>query len=132
AHAQAKGAARRVRLTEIGVREAVESANKNLAGVTQTRPAGGAIVLVIRPQEAVASVQALAQAYAAYFGAVADANRAQFRLYRSIGQPAQRVVQAEQTPTLSPTVMPPIVVRTSHVERNPASDGKPEGSIWQR
>jgi len=44
---------------------------------------------VIRPLEAVASVQALAQAYADYYGAIGDYNRAQFRLYRALGAPAQ-------------------------------------------
>ena len=43
----------------------------------------------MRPQEAVAAVQALAQAYADYYGAVADANRAQFRLYRALRRPAR-------------------------------------------
>jgi outer membrane protein TolC len=107
AYAQARRSARRARQAEAGVREANESAAKNLVGVTQTRPAAGAVALLIRPQEAVASVQALAQAYADYFAAVADANRAQFRLYRALGQPAQCVVQVEQTPTLTPPVTLP-------------------------
>ena len=50
------------------------------------------MTLVIRPQEAVASVQTLSQSYADYFAAVADANRAQFRLYRALGQPAQKLL----------------------------------------
>jgi hypothetical protein len=110
------------------VREAVESANKNLEGVNKTRPAGGTIVLLIRPQEAVASVQALVQAYTDYFGAVADANRAQFRLYRAIGQPAQCVVQVEQTPTLSPPVTLPAASPASHVAWKSASGGRREGT----
>jgi hypothetical protein len=40
----------------------------------------------------VAAVQALDQAYRDYFGAVADANRAQFRLYRALGHPAACVL----------------------------------------
>ena len=51
------------------------------------------MVLLVRPQEVVAAVQALAQAYLDYYGAVADANRAQFRLYRALGQPAQCLLQ---------------------------------------
>ena len=47
---------------------------------------------MIRPQEAVAAVQALAQAYNDYYGAVADYNRAQFRLYRALGHPAQMLL----------------------------------------
>jgi hypothetical protein len=77
-------------MTETGLKDAVESANKNFEGLGQTKTAGGrVIVLVIRPQEVVAAIQALAQAYGDYYGAVADFNRAQFRLYRALGQPAQ-------------------------------------------
>ena len=89
AYAQAQLAAERIGLAEEGLRLSIDSAEKNLAGVGQTRRSGDLVVLVIRPQEAVASVQALAQAYLDYFGAIADANRAQFRLYRALGNPAQ-------------------------------------------
>jgi outer membrane protein TolC len=89
AYAQAQLAAERVGMAEAGVRLSVESAEKNLAGVGQTRRSGDIVILVIRPQEAVASVQALAQAYVDYYGAIADSNRAQFRLYRALGNPAQ-------------------------------------------
>src|SRR5262249_54030736 len=71
------------------------SAEKNLKGLGETKTAGGATpgskvtVLVIRPQEVVAAVQALSLAYTDYYGVVADYNRAQFRLYRALGQPAQ-------------------------------------------
>src|SRR5262249_45596797 len=68
----------------------VESANLNFEGLGQTKSAGGKVVfLVIRPQEVVAAIQALAQAYNSFYGTVADYNRAQFRLYRALGQPAQ-------------------------------------------
>ena len=90
-YAQAYLAARRVEIAERGVRLALDSAEKNLAGLSETRRAGDLVVLIVRPQEAVAAVQALAQAYIDYYGAIADANRAQFRLYRAIGQPAQCV-----------------------------------------
>jgi outer membrane protein TolC len=90
--AQAQSAADRVGMAERGLRLSVESAEKNLAGVGQTQRSGELVTLVIRPQEAVAAVQALAQAYADYFGAIADANRAQFRLYRALGKPAQMLL----------------------------------------
>ena len=93
AYAQAQMAGRRVELAEKGVRSALNSADKNLIGLGQTKGVGNQAVLLVRPQEAVAAVQALAQAYADYYGAVADANRAQFRLYRALGQPAQCLVQ---------------------------------------
>ena len=82
-------AAERLNEAEPGLREAVELANRSLEGLGQTRRVGDAVVLVVRPQEAVAAVQALGQANADFFAAVADYNRAQFRLYRALGHPAQ-------------------------------------------
>jgi outer membrane protein TolC len=92
AYAQAQSAVSRVGKAENGLKDAVESANKNFEGLGQTKTVGEkakAILLVIRPQEVVAAIQALAQSYNDYFAAVADYNRAQFRLYRALGQPAQ-------------------------------------------
>ncbi len=78
---------------EEGLRDAVLSVDKNLLGVTQTKQlAGNLLILVIRPQEVVAAIQALAQAYGEYYGAIADYNRAQFRLYRALGHPAQGLI----------------------------------------
>jgi outer membrane protein TolC len=99
AFAQAQLAARRIPLAEAGVRLSLDSADKNLAGLSQTQRAGDLVLLVVRPQEALASVQALAQAYFDYYGAVADANRAQFRLYRALGRPAQLLLQAPADPS---------------------------------
>lgn len=89
AHAQMVSAADRIAEAESGLKDAAESAEKNFQGLGQTRRAGDLLIMVIRPQEAVAAVQALAQAYNDYFSAVSDYNRAQFRLYRAIGHPAQ-------------------------------------------
>ena len=47
------------------------------------------MILVVRPSEAMLALQGLAQANADYYAALADYNRAQFRLYRALGQPAQ-------------------------------------------
>jgi outer membrane protein TolC len=105
-YAQAGLAAKRVDIAERGVRLSLDTAEKNLAGLSQTRHAGDLVTLIVRPQEAVASVQALAQSYADYYGAVADANRAQFRLYRAIGQPAQ-CVSIEPAAVVPPPVLPP-------------------------
>jgi outer membrane protein TolC len=104
--AQAQLAAARVGLAERGVRLSLDSAEKNLIALGQTRRAGDLVVTLVRPQEAVAAVQALAQAYADYYGAVADSNRAQFRLYRAIGQPAQ-CLERLTDPALPPA-MPPL------------------------
>jgi outer membrane protein TolC len=128
AYAQAQSAAGRIVKAERGLKNAVESAEKNFAGLGQTKTAGGmapgskVIVLVIRPQEVVAAVQALSQAYGDYYGAVNDYNRAQFRLYRALGQPAQLL--AGQAPDCSGTpsncnMAPPPTARSSAILGTP-------------
>lgn len=93
AYAQVESAAARIGEAKSGLGDAAESATQNIEAMSQTkRPAGNIVLLVVRPQEAVASVQALSQAYFDYFGAVADYNRAQFRLYRALGNPAQLLI----------------------------------------
>lgn len=91
AHAQLSRATRRLKLAEEGVENAVATAEKNLQGLGQTKRLGEQLVLVFRPQEAVASVTALDQSYRDYYQAVADHNRAQFRLYRALGHPGQEI-----------------------------------------
>jgi outer membrane protein TolC len=93
AYAQVLAAAGRIVDTEKELKEAAQLANLSYESSSQTRRVGNIEVLIIRPQEVVQSIQALAQAYADYYGAVADFNRAQFRLYRAVGQPAQAIVQ---------------------------------------
>ncbi len=98
--AEAQSAAARVSDAEAGLRDAADSANKNVQGLGQTKSAGGnLLVLVIRPQEAVAAVQALAQAYTDYYAAVADFDRAQFRLYHALGDPGQALAGAAEACT---------------------------------
>jgi outer membrane protein TolC len=72
-----------------GLREAQDTLAKSIEGMSQTRRVGEVSILIIRPSEAVQALQSLAQAYADYYAAIADYNRAQFRLYRALGQPAQ-------------------------------------------
>ncbi len=91
AYAQAQSAASRMQKAESGLKDAVDSVDKNYAGLKQTKREGDLLRVVIRPQEAVAAVQALARAYTRYYTAIADYNRAQFRLYRALGHPAQLV-----------------------------------------
>jgi outer membrane protein TolC len=110
--AQAQRSANRVREAEAGLRDAADTADKNIANMGQSKRVGEMLVLVFRPQEVVAAVQALGQAYDDYYRAVADANRAQFRLYRALGHPAacvmapypQRETQAAPRETLSATL----------------------------
>jgi outer membrane protein TolC len=92
-YALAQSAAGRMKEAEAELRDAVDSAEKNLLGVSQTkRLTGNLLILVIRPQEVVAAIQSLSQAYGDYYGAIGDYNRAQFRLYRALGHPAQTVL----------------------------------------
>jgi hypothetical protein len=72
----------------------------------QPRRVGEALVLVVRPQEAVAAVQAFGQTTTDFYGAVADYNRAQFRLYRAIGHPAQCLAGAVPAPAQTPASPP--------------------------
>lgn len=102
AHAQLSRATRRLKFAEEGVENAVATAEKNLEGLGQTKRLGEQLVLVFRPQEAVASVTALDQSYRDYYQAVADHNRAQFRLYRALGHPGQAITQPSQAVTVSP------------------------------
>src|SRR5581483_10600494 len=95
AHAQVSRAVNRVRLAEEEFKNARVTVEKNMEGLQQTRNIGGVLVLVFRPQEVVAAIQALDQAYRDYYGAVADVNRAQFRLYRALGQPAQDLANVQ-------------------------------------
>jgi outer membrane protein TolC len=82
----------RVVETEEGVKQAVESADKNFIGLRETtRPAGELLRLVIRPQEVVAAIIAMELAYEQYAFAIGEYNTAQFDLYRALGQPAQWV-----------------------------------------
>jgi outer membrane protein TolC len=99
AQAQAKSAALRVTEATAGLKDAQSSFKMNLEGMEHTKKAGNLLLLVIRPQEVVAAVQALNQAYSDFFGAVADFNRAQFRLYRALGNSAMPALDpARQMP----------------------------------
>ncbi|MCZ2342383.1 MAG: TolC family protein [Bacteroidales bacterium] len=102
AHAQALRASRRLKAAEDGVSNAVATAEKNLQGLGQTKRAGEQLILVFRPQEAVAAVAALDQAYRDYYQAVGDHNRAQFRLYRALGHPAQALCPVDRPVEMLP------------------------------
>jgi outer membrane protein TolC len=89
AQAQVEAAAVRVGEAEAGLKAALESYAGNLKGLSQTTRTGDLLVLVTRPQEAVAALQQLQQAYVNYYTSTNDYNRAEFRLYRALGYPAQ-------------------------------------------
>lgn len=108
--AEVRAAAQRLNDAEPALKEAIELVQKNVEGLGQTRRIGDALTLVIRPQEAVAALQAFAQANSDFFAAVSDYNRAQFRLYRALGHPAQclagAVPQAPESTTPVPAPPP--------------------------
>ncbi len=85
AHAQVQSAALRVNQAETGVKEAQVTFGGSLKGVSEPTRQGEMLVLITRPQEAVAALQQLAHAYDNYFTSVHDFNRAEFRLYRALG-----------------------------------------------
>jgi len=91
AHAQVRAAAVRVGKAEAEVKSALASYGGNLRGLSETVRSGQLLVLVNRPQEVVAALQQLQQAYINYFTSANDYNRAQFRLFRALGYPAQRL-----------------------------------------
>ena len=89
AHAQVEAAAVRVQQAEAGLKAAIVSYQGNLRGLSETVRAGNLLVLVNRPQEVVAALQQLQQAYINYYTSANDYNRAQFQLFRALGYPAQ-------------------------------------------
>ena len=90
----------RVVETDEGVRQAIESADKNFIGLRETtRPAGELLRLIVRPQEVVQAIEALNTAYQQYSGAVNEYNVAQFELFRALGQPSQGVTRPAASPT---------------------------------
>jgi outer membrane protein TolC len=125
AHAQVSSANSRASDAEKELKDALESVEKNFEGLSQTkRPGGDVLILVIRPAEVVAAVQSLSQAYIDYYGAVADANRAQFRLYRALGHPASVITEAETTcpPPRPPQETPKPAPRTMQAPTAPQTD----------
>jgi outer membrane protein TolC len=93
----------RIPQTEEGLRQAIESADKNFIGLRETtRPAGELLRLVVRPQEVVAALIALEVAFEQYSAAINEYNTAQFLLYRAIGQPAQWVTSRTKELRLFP------------------------------
>jgi outer membrane protein TolC len=129
--ARVQRARNRMKEAEEGVQSAVESADRNLQGLGQTKRVGEQVTLMFRPQEAVAAVAALDQAYRDYYSAVADGNRAQFALYRALGRPADAVLGTmleneglTHTPNSSAATAP--MMRNVVVVAEP--DGPPPGA----
>ena len=118
AFAQLQSAVGRIGQAETGIKEARITYDKTLLGLGQTTRFGNLLVLISRPQEAVAAVQMLSRAYDNYFLSVNDYNRAQFRLYRALGYPACILacerptgevlpIDTSRPPPLAPVCAPP-------------------------
>ena len=116
--AQVEAATVRTRRAETELKAALVSYNGNLIGLSQTIRLGEVLQLVNRPQEAVAALQQLQQAYTDYFTSINDYNRAQFQLFRAMGYPAHLAacsdsfgapmpVDASRPPQMAPVHAPP-------------------------
>jgi len=102
AEAELEAAAAQVGEAASEVKEAVFTYQGNVKGLGQPRPAGDLLQLIIRPQEAVAALEALIRAYKNYYSAVNGYNRAEFRLYYALGYPS-RILASECPPgTIQP------------------------------
>jgi hypothetical protein len=129
ASADLQSAAVRTGQAERELREDLTTASDSLAAVGQPkRVAGNILILIVRPQEVVAALQALFTAYTAYFGAIADYNRAEFALYRALGNPAQLLndLGAKHPETCRPIPPIPALPGTKEVDNKNADVGKKE------
>jgi len=86
------------------VTKGLESLRLNMLNIRR----GAGLPAATRPIEVLQPIQALAQARADYLNAVLAYNRAQFRLYRAIGQPPLLPLNAPQPVPVSgrPTTQP--------------------------
>jgi outer membrane protein TolC len=97
AHAQLRSATARVTKSEQGLEEARAAYTGSLSELGQVKPKGDVAVIVRRAFEVVDAIRSLSRAYDAHFTSVSDYNRAQFRLYRALGYPAE-VLACERSP----------------------------------
>jgi outer membrane protein TolC len=99
--AQVQSATSRLAEAEKALHAAHDLAERSFQGLGETRLVGNVLLLLVRPQEVVAALQTLAQAYRDYYSAVADYDRAQLRLYHALGQPAEWLLAPRRTPPLA-------------------------------
>jgi outer membrane protein TolC len=89
ADAEVEGARAKIPEADTEVRKASITFLGTVKGLRQIRGAGSQLQLVSRPQEAVAALQQLSQAYDQYYLAINQYNRAQFQLYHALGYPSR-------------------------------------------
>jgi outer membrane protein TolC len=97
AHVQLRSSTARVASAEIGLREARLAYEGSVAELGKVEHLGGVEIVVRRAFEVVAALRSWSEAYDTYFQSVNDYNRAQFRLFRSLGYPAA-ILACERAP----------------------------------
>lgn len=102
AKADVDSAVVRVAQAETGVKQALSTYSGNLRGMGQTQRFNDILSLINRPQEVVAALTQLQQAYVNYYATVADYNRAQFRLFYALGFPAEQIACARPPGNIEP------------------------------
>jgi outer membrane protein TolC len=109
AQATVRAAAIRVTRSEAELKSSQISYDGNLRGLGETVRVGELLQLVNRPQEVVAALQQLEQAYINYYTSANDYNRAEFRLFHALGYPAQRLACGDSAGPVIPvdTSRPP-------------------------
>jgi hypothetical protein len=89
AYVQVRSATVRITSAERGIREAGLAYEGSLGELGKVDRAGDIGVVVRRAFEVVDALRSLSNAYDSYFLSINDYNRAQFRLYRSLGCPSE-------------------------------------------
>lgn len=114
AHAEIEAANTQIITAIEGLTAASKSYEGNLKGLSETVRLGETLQLVARPLEVVAALQQLQQAYSHYYVAVNSYNRAQFRMFRALGYPAQDLATRSELgnpqpiDTTRPCPLPPV------------------------
>ncbi len=97
AHVQVLSANARVASAERGLREAALAYEGSLGELGKVDRKGDVTVVVRRAFEVIDALRSLSRAYGIYFASINDYNRAQFRLYRALGCPAE-ILTCERAP----------------------------------
>jgi outer membrane protein TolC len=97
-------ASRQIAVAGRTLTEAIQSLELNLANIRR----GAGLPGATHPIEVLQPIQALAQARADYLDAVLAYNRAQFRLYRALGQPPLLATPSVPSPPAAGAILPVI------------------------
>jgi hypothetical protein len=112
--ADLQSAAARIVQAEREVRSALINYNGNVEGLGQTKRFGNLLIQIVRPWEAVFSLQLLMRAYDNYIMTVAEYNTSQFAVFHALGYPARELSFARNAGeilpvnTTRPGYLPPV------------------------